>query len=145
MWHFGSPSASSYCASTDWQAELTSPGSLNMQYFAKLFTARRWHLLVPDESNTALTAGLGSGSDYATAAVASDGSSIIAYLPSERTVTVNGSALGASMKAWWYDPSTGTSTLDGTYSTASAHNFSPPGNGDWVLVVDNASLNFPAP
>jgi hypothetical protein len=144
VWHFGAASASTFCASANWQAELANDGSRNMQYLNKLFTARRWHLLVPDEAHTALTTGLGSGSDFATAAVASDGSSIIAYLPSARTVTVNGSALGASMKAWWYNPATGASMLDGTYPTTATRDFTPPG-GDWVLVVDNASLNFPAP
>ena len=104
MWGFGAPSANGFCSSTDWVGDLTNAGSRNMQYLQKLFTSRRWHLLVPDEGHTALTAGFGSGTSYATAAVASDGSSIIAYLPTARPVTVNGSALGVSMKAWWYNP-----------------------------------------
>jgi Protein of unknown function (DUF4038)/Putative collagen-binding domain of a collagenase/Bacterial Ig-like domain (group 2) len=145
IWHFGSPSGSQFCSSTNWQGQLSSQGSRNMQYLKKLFTARRWHLLVPDEANTAVTGGLGSGTDYTTAAVASDGSSIIAYLPSSRTVTVNGSGLGSSMTAWWYNPATGVSTSGGTYPTTVTHDFIPPGNGDWVLVIDNASLNLPAP
>jgi hypothetical protein len=147
MWHFGAPAASSFCSGTDWRADLTNQGSRNMQYLHQLFTARHWNLLVPDEANAAVTAGLGSGSDYVTAAVASDGSSIIAYLPSARTVTVDGSALGATMKAWWYDPGAGTSVLDGTYSTSSSHDFIPPsgGSGDWVLVIDKPALNLPAP
>ena len=145
MWGFGAPSANGFCSSTDWQGDLTNAGSRNMQYLQKLFTARRWHLLVPDEAHSTLINGFGTGTGYATAAAASDGSSIIAYLPSARTVTVNGSALGLSMKAWWYNPANGTSTLDGTYATAATHDFTPPGSGDWVLVVDNASLNFPAP
>jgi hypothetical protein len=145
MWHFAAPSGSSFCSSTNWRGQLTNQGSRNMQYLQKLFTARRWHLLVPDEGHAALTAGYQTGTTYATAATASDGSSIIAYLPTARPVTVNGSSLGASMKAWWYNPATGISTLDGTYSTAGTHDFTPPGSGDWVLLVDDASLNFPAP
>jgi hypothetical protein len=144
LWSFGTSTAAAFCTSTDWKAELNGQGSINMKNVKKLFTSRRWHLLVPDEGHTALTAGLGSGTDYATAAVASDGSSIIAYLPSSRTVTVDGSVLGASMRAWWYNPSTGSSIDAGTYSTTGAQDFTS-GGGDWVLVLDNASLNFPAP
>jgi len=145
MWHFGSPSGSQFCSSTNWQGQLTSQGSRNMQFLMKLFSARRWHLLVPDEGHAALTAGYESGTTYATAATASDGSSIVAYLPTARTVTVNGSTLGPSMTAWWYNPATGVSASGGTYPTTASHDFIPPGSGDWVLVVDNASLNFPAP
>jgi hypothetical protein len=145
MWGFGTRTSSSFCSSTDWRAALTNDGSHNMQYLAQLFLARQWHLLVPDQAHTALTSGLSSGTDYATAAVASDGSSIIAYLPSARTVTVNGSALGPSMTAWWYDPSSGVSSSAGTFSTATTHEFTPPGSGDWVLVVDNTALNLPQP
>jgi hypothetical protein len=142
---FDAPAGIDYCALTSWQMQLTSPGARNMQYLGKLFTSRHWHLLVPDEGHTALTSGFGSGTDYATAAVASDGSSIISYLPSARTVTIYGGGLGPSMTAWWYDPSAGVSTSAGTYSTSTAHDFTPPGSGDWVLVVDNTALNLPAP
>jgi hypothetical protein len=145
IWHFSSPAgAANYC-SGDWRTRLTTQGARNMQYVQRLFSGRHWHLLVPDESHAALTAGLGSGTTYATAAVASDGSSIIAYLPSSRAVTVNGSSLGASMTAWWYNPGTGLSTMIGTYSTSTARQFSPPSSGDWVLVVDNPSFGFAPP
>ena len=91
--------------------------------------------------------------DYASAACAADGSSIIAYLPSSRSITVNGRCLtGSTMIAWWYDPSTGVATQIGTFPTSMPQNFmpqnfSPPKNtsGDWVLVVDSSVASFPAP
>ena len=147
MWHFAAPSGSSFCSSTNWRGQLTNQGSRNIQYLQKLFTARHWQLLVPDESHAALTAGYGSNTStsYVTAATASDGSSIIAYLPSSRAVTVNGRALGSSMTAWWYNPGTGAATMIGTYSTSTTRSFTPPSSGDWVLVLDKPSLNFPPP
>ncbi|HXW97797.1 MAG TPA: DUF4038 domain-containing protein, partial [Gemmatimonadales bacterium] len=145
MWYFSAPSGSGFCSVTPWQNQLNSPGALNMKYAQKLFGERNWWLLVPDQSHAVLTAGYSSGSSYATAALASDGSSIIAYLPSSRAVTINGRSLGSTMTAWWYKPSTGTSTLIGTYSTSATKSFTPPSSGDWVLVVDNPSFGFGAP
>ena len=147
IWNFGSPGSSAFCSSTNWQAQLNGPGSKNIQYLQQLFTARHWYSLVPDTNHAVLTAGFGTfgQTNYVTAAVAADGSSIIAYLPSARTVTVNGSLLGSSMTAWWYNPGTGTSSSAGTVPTNVTHDFAPPGAGDWVLVIDNSALNFPAP
>jgi len=148
VWHFSSPAgAADYC-SGNWQDELDSQGTRNMQYLQKLFTARHWQTLVPDEAHSVIT-GVGTfgSTDYVTAAQASDGSSIIAYLPSMRTVTVNGSGLsGSAMSAWWYDPSSGVSVSAGVaLPTNTPKDFTPPGSGDWVLVVDSDAFGFPAP
>jgi hypothetical protein len=148
IWGFGT--ATAFCSSTNWQAQLNSQGAQNMSHLQKLFTGRHWYSLVPDLSHTALTAGYGTlgGNDYATAEYAADGSSIIAYLPSSRTVTVSGSSLaGTTMTAWWYNPGNGVATLIGTYPTTGTQTFTPPGggSGDWVLVVDSPTFNFSTP
>jgi hypothetical protein len=150
MWNFGAPSGTPFCAgpSVSWQSQLNNQGALNMAYLRKLFESRHWSKLVPDVSHLAVTAGYGTFglTDYVPAALASDGSSIIAYLPTARTVTVNGSPLaGGLMTAWWYNPGTGVATSIGTYPTTGPQNFTPPGSGDWVLVVDGASFAFPVP
>ena len=146
LWGFGFTSG--FCSSTNWQSQLSSAGSVNMQRFQALFKSRQWHTLVPDTQHTVLTAGYGTSgqSDYATAAYASDGSSIIVYLPSSRTVTMSGSQLtGPSMIAWWYNPSTGAATKMGTFATTGTQAFTPPSSGDWVLVLDSASATLPPP
>ncbi|MCM3902736.1 MAG: glycoside hydrolase family 140 protein [Pyrinomonadaceae bacterium] len=146
LWGFGF--AGQFCASTDWKAELNSVGSLNMQHFQALFHSRHWHSLVPDTSHTVLTAGYGTfgDPDYAQAACAADGSSILAYLPSSRPITVTGACLqGDMMIAWWYDPSNGAATQIGTFPSTMPQTFSPPTSGDWVLVVDSSVASFPAP
>ena len=146
LWGFGF--AGQFCTSTDWKAELNNVGSLNMQHFQALFHSRHWETLVPDTSHTVLTAGNGTfgDADYVLAACAADGSSILAYLPSSRTVTVSGACLaGSTMIAWWYDPSNGVATRIGTFPTTMPQNFSPPTSGDWVLVVDSSVASFPAP
>jgi hypothetical protein len=94
-----------------------------------------------------MTAGLGSGATYAMAAAASDGSSILAYLPSSRTVTVNPAPLtGPTASAWWYNPASGASYSIGSYATVGgAVSFTPPASGDWVLLLDSDAAGFPAP
>jgi hypothetical protein len=145
VWNFNAPNHGAYCSQTDWKAALTSPGALGMQYAQRLFVSRHWQALTPDETHSVLTAGFQSGTGFAAAAATQDGSSIIAYLPTSRTVTVNGSSLGASMTAYWYNPATGTSTALGTLTTAAPQSLTPPAPGDWVLVLDNPALGFPAP
>jgi hypothetical protein len=148
MWHFGGSALGRWCFKGDWREELSSAGSLDMRRFKALFSARHWHLLVPDTAHRALTSGYGrSGkADYVAAAYTSDSSSIIAYLPSARTVAVNGSMLsGPTMVAWWFDPGTGHSTPIGPYPTVGSQRFTPPSEGDWVLVVDSRRFALPAP
>jgi hypothetical protein len=118
-----------------------------MQRFHALFRSRHWHALVPDTQHTVLTGGYGSSgqSNYATAAYASDGSSIIAYFPTSRSFTVSGSRLtGPSMIAWWYNPATGVATQIGTFATTGTHSFTSP-SPDSVLVLDSATIAFSPP
>jgi hypothetical protein len=84
--------------------------------------------------------------DYLTAAAAPDGTLLIAYMPTERPVTVDMSRLSRGLAhAWWYNPRTGDAASIGVYPTAGRRSFTPPGAGDWVLVVDDAARNLPAP
>ena len=148
LWGFGTTKSAGFCSGRNWQAQLGAQGSLSMTHFAKLFTARHWYSLVPDLGHTTLTAGYGTSgsSSYVTAACTADGSSIVAYLPSSRAVTVNGSCLqDATMTGWWVNPATGSATPIGTVSSRTAQTFTPPGGGDWVLVIDSPSFGFATP
>lgn len=147
LWAFGS-TGNSCPPLTDWRAQLESPGSLGMHHFGALFQSRHWANLVPDTSQTVLLAGNGTfgNTDYAAAACTADGSSIIVYLPSSRAITVSGACLsGSTMTGWWYDPSTGVATQIGTFPTDQPQHFTPPANGDWVLVLDSSVAFFPPP
>ena len=130
---------------TGWQAALTSAGSLSMENLALLFNSRNWYNLVPDFNNTIITNGSGSSTTYATASSASDGSSIIAYLPSSRQITVNTNGLlDATVVAYWFNPSNAAVTQLGTFARGTM-TVSPPSSGDWVFVADAPSFNFGAP
>lgn len=80
---------------------------------------------------------------YATSARTSDGSLVIAYLPTIRTVKVDMSKLAGRATARWFDPTNGTYiVIDGSpFPNAGIRRFTPPhsnraGDGDWVLVLE---------
>lgn len=102
----------------DWRTKMDTPGSKQTAYVKDLFEPRKWYNLVPDQEHTVLTAGFGLNDDsvritdntYATAARTPDGSLVVAYLPTLRTVTIDLSKLSNTVNARWYDPSNGTYT-----------------------------------
>jgi len=131
-----------------WQAALESPGSTALVRWGRLFRSRPWYGLAPDKDHKIVTAGLGEfwGLDYLTAAATPDGGTVMAYLPSSRTITVDLSRLAKGhAKAWWFNPRTGDAVEAGTFATEGAKQFTPPSEGDWVIVLDDASKRLPAP
>jgi hypothetical protein len=55
---------------------------------------------------------------------------------------------GPRVKAWWFNPRDGKATAIGEYANTGTRRFDPPDRGeqlDWVLVLDDASKNFPPP
>lgn len=131
-----------------WREAMDGRGSRDMVHLKSLFLSRRWHELIPDQRHETVTAGLGefNGLDYLAAAVTSDGSTLIAYLPTEREVTVDISKIsGTRVKVWWFDPGTGCARPAGDFENRGLRIFKPPLEGDWVLVIDDAAKNLPAP
>jgi hypothetical protein len=140
VWHFDGPGL--FPAKMTWQQAMDLPGSVGMMYWARLFRSRAWFDLVPDQKHEVVTGGLGefTGLDYLAAARTSEGSTVIAYLPTKRTITVDMSKVsGAQTIGWWFDPRTGRATAAGTFPTSGTQELTPPAEGDWVLVLDDAS------
>jgi hypothetical protein len=141
-----------------WQDHYDSTGAAQMSFYKNLFESRSWWKLVPDPLHQVLTNGYGTyeefgdpssvmaSNDYATAALASDSSFMVAYFPSIRTVTVDMSKFSVPVvTARWYDPTNGTySTIAGSpFAHIGSQQFTPSGNnnggdGDWVLVIEPA-------
>src|SRR5262249_37669370 len=85
--------------------------------------------------------------DYLTAARTPDGAIVLAYMPTIRTATVDMTKLGASVKAAWYDPTSGTlSPIAGSpFANSGTRDFTPAGphgdgSGDWGLVLEATSI-----
>jgi hypothetical protein len=82
---------------------------------------------------------------FAPAARTPDGTLVVAYLPTIRTITVDMSKLSGPVIARWYDPTEDTyvAASDSPLENAGNKQFTPPGNnrsgdGDWVLVLETA-------
>lgn len=147
----------------DWRTGMESQGSQEMVHVKRLFEARRWYDLVPDQDHTVVTSGYGTfgkddrtpGGDYVTAARTSDGRLVIAYVPSTgtepRTIAVNMARLSGPAHARWYNPTSGRYTDiaasplanigDGAFTTPGDND---TGTNDWVLVLETA-ISRPSP
>ena len=136
-----------------WQSHLETPGMVQLVYFSDFFGSQAWWDLVPDQAHAVVTFGYGTfdsawpygnnaDSDYATAARTVDGRTVIVYVPTARTFSVNMTQLSGPATAWWFDPSAGTYfTVSGSpFANTGTLNFASPGNNndgdqDWVLVL----------
>jgi hypothetical protein len=156
IWHFGSTPSYMHCdqQTEDWKSSLDKQGSVNMMIAQELFNSLSWQDLVPDWDHTTLIAGYNTWewgqTDYATAARTSDGSLVVVYMPTNRTITIDMTRLSASATARWYDPANGVySTIPGSpFSNTGSQRFVPPGNNsegssDWVLVLKVDSIASP--
>jgi hypothetical protein len=131
-----------------WETALNSVGAQDMERLYLLFSSHPWYKLVPDEKHEVVVDGLGefNGMDYLTAARASDGSTVMAYMPTSRTITVQMSSVsGTEAVAWWFNPRTAQVSEAGRSPTSGKKEFTPPSGGDWVLVLDDAARNLHRP
>jgi len=70
------------------------------------------------------------------------------YFPrNDQAATVDLALLpAAKLRAWWYDPRTGFAHPLGLIEGGGKREFQSPSYGpDWVLVLDDAGKNYPAP
>jgi len=79
-----------------------------------------------------------------------NGTYAMIYCPVGRSFTVNMKVLkGAKIKAWWYNPRNGEATLFETFDNIQdERTFISPDRGeltDWILVLDDAALNYSPP
>jgi len=131
-----------------WEKAMEAMGSQDMVRLKALFTSRPWYELIPDQKHEVVIDGLGefNGLDYLAAARTVDGGTVIAYLPTRRILTVDLSKMaGTAVRAWWYNPHTGKADPAGRFPIGAKQKFAPPAEGDWVLVLDDASRTLPPP
>ena len=132
---------------TPWRQALQLPGAGQMGYARRLIESRPFLSRIPDQS--LIVGDAGEGRDHVQAARDADGSYAFVYLASGQPVVLNLSLLsGPTLRVWWYDPRQGTALDAGEISLSGSREFTPPSRGpgnDWVLVLDDAARNYPAP
>lgn len=135
-------------ARTPWWQSLDYPGAFQAGYMRRLFESRPWQMLVPNKSlvkDAPNTAG-----KEVLAAVARDGSFLIAYAPYGGGFKLDLSRLkGERVKVWWFNPRIGKSIFVHETRRTEILEADPPSDekrgNDWALVIDNADSNYPPP
>jgi hypothetical protein len=132
-----------------WQGALNSTGTNLMRHFSALFRSREGWGLVPDVDGTIVVSGAGNPSyawDFAPAARTASNSSVLVYVPANRTVGIDTSKVpGTQFKAWWFNPQTGAAQEIGTFTNGGTRSFTTPAGSPWLLVLDDAAKGLPAP
>ena len=156
VWQFADSLRPAYSDLTfrPWQQALDLPGALDIIHFKNLIESRPIENLVPDQ--TMIISGQGPGANYVSAIHGQHHAWV--YVPTGNDIEVKaGLITGKSLSASWYDPRTGTTIPIGTYENKGSLTFEVPGmpgkvswlrrgrGCDWVLMLDDASMNFPRP
>jgi hypothetical protein len=136
-----------------WNEAIDQPGAAQMQHGRRLIESRPFLTRVPDDSiivpEQVQTSVPGAGTRRYVATRDTDGTYAMVYAPIGRAFSVKMDAIkGGKVKAWWYNPRNGEAKAIGEFDNRGTRSFSPPDKGellDWVLVLDDASKNYPAP
>ena len=136
-----------------WSEAILQPGAAQMQHARALLESRPFLTRIPDDSlvvtNRVPTSVPGAGRYRFVATRDTAGSYAMVYAPVGRPFSVRMNAIqGPSVKAWWFNPRDGSAQSIGTFPNEGERTFTPPNPGemvDWVLVLDDASKNYPAP
>ncbi len=148
-----------------WESYIDTLAVSQLTIWKDFFSSLPWQDLVPDQQHKVVTAGFGtfgdaevqfkesnltakmmtrvSQSDFSTAAMTSDGSLVVVYMPTARTITINMASFKSSSRARWFDPTNGvfTPVSGGPFPNAGSRQFTPPGmnhagDDDWILLLD---------
>ena len=150
-WAVTSGSAGDIAGSADWDFEtagwqdrLDTATVTGLEHVRDTFAGVAWWALSPslsfvtsgagtrlDTSSTQDNSVWPSTNDYATAAVAADGSLAVVYLPTRRGIPVDTSQLGGNPAGVWVDAATGATTPQADVSST----MTPPATGDWLLTI----------
>jgi len=129
----------------DWRASMDRPGADDVRHVRKLFAARDFSKLIPDQS--VIYGHNPKDSTHIRAAVASDGSFLMAYLSVGQPATIVMKKItGSQVKAFWFDPREGKTREIGIFANKGFRTFTPPSSGinsDWILVIDDLAANLP--
>jgi hypothetical protein len=136
-----------------WTEAIDQPGAAQMQHARALLESRPFLTRIPDDTivmtGRVPTSMPGAGRYHFSGTRDQDGSFAMVYAPAGRPFTVRmASVTGAQVTAWWFNPRDGRATRIGSFPNTGERTFTPPDPGemvDWVLVLDDAARNYPAP
>lgn len=136
-----------------WYEALDQPGAWQMQYGRRLMESRPFLTRIPDDSvivpDDIETSVPGAGLYKFSATRDTEGSYAMVYAPVGRKFSVRMDVIkGENVVAWWFNPRNGEATKTGSFKNEGKKEFIPPTPGellDWILILDDASKDFPKP
>ena len=145
IWQMYAPSRTSINgAHLPWYVAIDLPGASQMKFLRRLIESRPMLDRLPDQSLIVNALGANDriqstrGKDY-----------VFIYSTQGKSITVNmGKISGNEVMSTWYNPRNGETKDGGRFSNKGQQTFTPPTSGygyDWVLVLDDASKNYPKP
>lgn len=151
MWSPGKPPINNPLM--PWDEALNQPGAGQMRHGRALIESRPILTRVPDDSiivtGSVPTSVPGAGRYHFAGTRDTDGAYAMVYAPVGRAFKVRMDVIkGGKVRAWWFNPRDGKATALGEFTHTGEREFTPPDKGDmidWVLVLDDASKNYPAP
>lgn len=128
-----------------WYEDLDLPGAWDMIHLRKLMESRPFTERIP--YNQIIKNEYMPETEYRVATRGKD--YVMVYHPAGKTATLDLTLCGWPItNAWWFNCQTGAVTSIGKISADQVKDFKPEtrfrGN-DWVLILDNASIDFPPP
>jgi hypothetical protein len=136
-----------------WFEAIDQPGALQMHHARALLESRPFLTRVPADDvivvDRVRTSVPGAGRYRFVATRDSAGSFAMVYAPIGRRFSVRMNAIaGSKVRAWWFNPRTGTASEIGVFAADGTREFVPPDPGemlDWVLVLDDVAKSYAAP
>jgi len=113
----------------------------------RMFEKRKWQMLEPNQ--TVIMDDNPEGPEYKVASISKDKDFMMVYIPYGRKTLLNTSVITAQqLRGWWFNPRDGRTIAIPVFDNTGKKEFTPSSIGrgsDWVLVIDDASKNFPDP
>jgi hypothetical protein len=136
-----------------WHLAIDQPGAGQMQYGRWLIESRPFLDRIPDDtiivSDRVPTSVPGAGRYRFVATRDSSGTYAMVYAPVGRSFKVRMNVIGGTnVRVWWFNPRDGSASEIGSFPNTGEREFVPPDPGemmDWVLVLDDAARQYPAP
>ncbi|MFN8255555.1 MAG: glycoside hydrolase family 140 protein [Bacteroidales bacterium] len=136
-----------------WYEAINQPGAGQMQYGRLLMESRPYLSRIPDNSiiiqDNVPTSVPGAGAYRFVATRDQEGTYAMVYVPVGRKFSLKMDVIkGKEVIGWWYNPRNGEAKQAGKFSNTGTQSFISPAPGeslDWILVLDDASKNYPAP
>ncbi len=119
-----------------WQRSLSLPGSRQIGYLSAFMQKLPWWTLKPAPDLLAEQPGDKVYNHFISVAQSGDGKTILAYVPVKSTVKLY-NPFNRSFQAQWFDPAANTLHKDSLVTKAGLMEITPPGEQDYVLVLQS--------